>query len=207
MIKYYTLTLFLLWILPSSYAQKEASWAIGFQLGEQFSTLWGESTTDYRPGFIVGLHASHYLTRNIVLRAEVNYERRGVLAPQSLVTDQDFAIEHRFNYLTLPVMIRYSTEGKIRWIGGGGVSVNFLLNERQLLRETFVDLGGDLQNVTTDLLLLGGASYPLNDQIRLSMDVRSILSISEMELPARGTQQRIGRHLAWGIFAGFNYYL
>lgn len=202
------LTLFLLlYLLPFSRAQEIHNWAIGFQFGEQFSSLMGETTTDYRLGFIAGLHASHYLTHHMVLRAEVNFERRGILAPQSLATDQDFAIEHRFDYLTLPVMLRYSSDGKIRWIAGGGVAVNFLMNERQLLRETFVDEGANFNNITTDVLLAAGASYPLNDHLRLSLDLRSILSISEMQLPAKGTQQRIGRHLGWGIIAGFNFYL
>ncbi|MCF8247910.1 MAG: hypothetical protein K9J37_22355 [Saprospiraceae bacterium] len=48
------------------------NWALGLHFGENLSTLRGNAKTDYQPGFMGGLHVSHYLTKNVILRMEAN---------------------------------------------------------------------------------------------------------------------------------------
>lgn len=182
-------------------------WAVGVQFGEHYSSLWGESPQDYALGFMAGVHASHYLTSNLVLRGEVNWERRGSRVPDPIPTDPNFASEFQLDYLTLPVMARYSTEGKWRFSGGGGVSVNFLMRERTLFGSFSLQNSGEFRRVNADLLLCGGAAYHIYPKTTLSLDLRANTGLVDVREQQPGVQRQLGRHILWGLVAGINFYL
>lgn len=182
-------------------------WAVGVQFGEHYSSLWGESPQDYALGFMAGVHASHYLTANLVLRGEVNWERRGSRIPDPIPTDPNFATEFQLDYLSLPVMARYTTEGKWRFSAGGGAAINFLMRERTLIGSFSRNNTDDFRRVNADLLLCGGAAYHIYPKTTLSLDLRANTGLANVQLKRPGVQQQLGRHILWGLVAGINFYL
>jgi hypothetical protein len=182
-------------------------WAVGVQFGEQFSSLWGESPQDYALGFIAGVHASHYLTSHLVLRGEINWERRGSRVPDPIPTDPNFASEFRLDYLTVPMMFRYSVGEKWRWSGGGGVSVNFLMRERTLYGSFSRQRTDDFREVNADVLLCGGTAYAIFPKTTLSLDLRANMGLTDAQQTRPGVQRQLGRHILWGLVAGLNFYL
>jgi hypothetical protein len=182
-------------------------WAVGVQFGEQFSSLWGEAPQDYALGFLAGVHASHYLTSYVVLRGEINWERRGSRVPDPIPTDPNFASEFQLDYLTLPMMVRYSVGEKWRWSGGGGVSVNFLMRERTLYGSFSRRQTDDFREVNADVLLCGGTAYTIFPKTTLSLDLRANMGLADAQESRPGVQRRLGRHILWGLVAGLNFYL
>lgn len=206
--KRYRLFLFL---LPVLFAVKslnaQGNWAVGLHLGENFTSLTGDADSEYRLGFTAGAHASHYLLENLVLRLEVNFERKGadrILPPDPFVAD--VPAEIRLDYLTLPVLLRYSTGRKMKWIVGGGVAVSYLMKETSDLEGGVAVQTDDFRRVDTDLVTCVGMGYPINDKITLGFELRGIFGLVEVERN-KGTARQLGRNVAWGALVGINYYL
>ncbi len=182
-------------------------WSAGIQFGEHVSSLWGESSQDYALGFLAGIHASHYLTPNWVIRAEINFDRRGTRIPPPVITDPDFATEFVLDYLSLPVMFRYATGETWRLHGGLGGSVNLLLREKTLYGSISRNETAEFRKVNADVLATGGVAYAIRDNLTFSLDLRAQSGLSEIRRSRPGVQQPLGRHILWGLLAGLNVYL
>lgn len=185
----------------------QGNWAVGLHIGENFTSLTGDADSEYRLGFTAGAHASHYLLENLVLRLEVNFERKGadrILPPDPFVAD--VPAEIRLDYLTLPVLLRYSTGKKVKWTAGGGIAVSYLMKETIDLEGVVAVQTDDFRRVDTDLVTCAGLGYPINDKITLGFELRGIFGLVEVERN-QGTAMQLGRNVAWGALVGINYYL
>ena len=196
-----------------SFAKSAASqnWAVGLHFGENLSTLRGNAKTDYLPGFMGGLHASHYLTENVVLRLEANFERKGTrlegTAPNPDPGAPNFGDDYRFDYLSLPVMLRYSTSSRVKFVVGGGASVDYLVRQR-------TDYDGDqslnqieqYRRFDSDLVGVVGGAVPFGEKWTFSLEFRGMWGFVNVDKPA-GLATEFGKNLTWGLMAGLNYYL
>ncbi|MCU0346565.1 MAG: PorT family protein [Saprospiraceae bacterium] len=186
------------------------SWAVGLHFGENLSTLRGNAKTDYLPGFMGGLHASHYLTENVVLRLEANFERKGTriegLNPNPDPGTPDFIDDYRLDYLSLPVMLRYSMGKKSKFVVGGGASVDYLIRERTDFGDVTINQIGDFRRFDTDLVGTVGGAIPVGDKWTFSLEMRALWGLIGVSRP-QGLAPELGRNLSWGLMAGVNYYL
>lgn len=186
------------------------SWAIGLHFGENLSTLKGDAKTDYLPGFMGGLHASHYLTENVVLRLEANFERKGTrIEGLDLNPDPgtpDFADDYRFDYLSLPVMLRYSIGENAKFVAGGGASVDYLIRQRTDYGELTTNELGDYRRFDSDLVGTLGGAIPFGDKWTFSLEMRALWGLVSVDKP-KGLATELGKNLSWGLMAGVSYYL
>lgn len=186
------------------------SWAIGMHFGENLSTLRGNAKTDYQPGFMGGLHASHYLTENVVLRLEANFERKGTriegLNPNPDPGAPNFGDDYRFDYLSLPVMLRYSIGNKAKFVVGGGASVDYLIRQRTDFGELSTNELGEYRRFDTDLVGTMGGAVPVGEKWTFSLEMRGLWGLVRVDKPD-GLAPELGRNLSWGLLAGINYYL
>lgn len=189
---------------------KSQSWAIGLHFGENLSTLRGDAESDYLMGFMGGLHASHYLTENVVIRLEANFERKGAKYDNNnLVPDPgmpDFADDYRFDYLSLPVMLRYSMGKKAKFVVGGGASVDYLIRQRTDYGELTTNELGQYRKLDTDLVGTVGGAIPAGEKWTFSLEMRALWGLVGVNKP-KGVAPELGRNLSWGLMAGVNYYL
>lgn len=186
----------------------QGAWAVGIQVGENLTSLTGDGASEYRLGFMAGGHASHYLLEKLVLRLEVNFEQKGA---ENTLPDNPFdpnvTTDIRLNYLTLPVLLRYTTtHNKIKWIFGGGMSVSYLMKELSSTEGLIAVRTNDFNRVSTDLIACTGLGYPINEKLMLGFDLRGIVGLVNVEKP-RGTARQLGKNMAWGMVFGLNYYL
>jgi hypothetical protein len=197
----------LLYLFPT--AASSQSWSVGIQAGENLNTLTGDNQNDFRQGFVGGINVSHYLTRNVVLRLELNVERKGArpdLNGNPDIPDIYAATDYSFDYLTLPVLVRYTTGTKFRFLGGAGFSFNYLLRERTTY-QTFEQIETDqFRRVDSDFIAVLGGGIPLGDRFTITCEARGVFGLRKVDRTA-GTARDLGRHMAWGIMAGLNYYL
>ena len=186
------------------------NWAVGLHFGENLSTLQGNAKTDYLLGFMGGLHVSHYLTENIVLRLEANMERKGTRVeganPNPDPGAPNFGDDYRFDYLSLPVMLRYSTSSKVKFVVGGGASVDFLVRQRTDYDDLSVNEIGQYRRLDTDLVSAIGAVVPFGEKWTFSLEMRGMWGLVKVDKPA-GLATEFGKNLTWGLMAGVNYYL
>lgn len=186
------------------------SWSMGIHFGENLSTLTGPQDYTYRLGFIGGMHVSHYLTENLVMRLEVNFEQKGAKgeqsAPEPFPGDPEFGNDYRLDYLSLPVLLRYSTRGKSKFFAGGGMSVDYLLREKTDFPTGSVFDTPNFRRFDTDLIACVGGALPVSDKLTATLEFRSIWGLLKVDKPG-GVARELGRNLSWGLIAGLNYYL
>ncbi|MCC6724768.1 MAG: PorT family protein [Saprospiraceae bacterium] len=189
---------------------KGQSWAVGLHFGENLSTLRGNAKTDYLPGFMGGLHASHYLTENVVLRLEANFERKGSriegVNPNPDPGTPDFANDYRFDYLSLPVMLRYSVGKNAKFVVGGGASVDYLIRQRTDYGTLTTNELGDYRRFDSDLIGTMGGAIPFGEKWTVSLEMRALWGLIGVNKP-KGVAPELGKNLSWGLMAGVNYYL
>jgi len=204
----YTLFFFLVLLAWGGDTRAQGNWVVGIQFGENLTSLTGDSDLEYRLGFSAGAHASHYLLENLVLRLEVNFERKGaenVFPPDPF--SPDVPAEIRLDYLSLPVMLRYTTPiGKWKFATGGGVGVSYLMEEVSEFAEGNLVQTDDFNRVDADLIATAGVGYPISKQLTLSFEVRSNFGMVDVQR-TEGTARQLGRNVSWGMFVGANYYL
>ncbi len=187
------------------------NWAVGLHFGENLSTLRGNAKTDYQLGFIGGMHVSHYLTKNMVLRLEANFERKGTRLegadPNPDPGAPNFGDDYRFDYLSLPVMLRYSTKSKVKFVVGGGASVDYLVRQRtDYDGDQSLNQIGDYRRFDTDLVGAIAGSVPFGGKWTFSLEFRGMWGLVKVDKPA-GLATEFGKNLTWGLMAGVNYYL
>ena len=186
------------------------NWAVGLHFGENLSTLRGGAKTDYQLGFMAGGHVSHYLTENVVLRLEANLERKGTRLEDSNPNPNpgapNFGDDYRFDYISLPVMLRYSTSSKVKFVVGGGTSVDFLVRQRTDYDDLSVNEIGQYRRLDTDLVGAIGTAVPFGKKWTFSLEMRGMWGLVKVDKPA-GLSTEFGKNLTWGLMAGVSYYL
>ena len=202
--------IFLFCLCCSPVGVSAQNWSVGLHFGENLSTLMGSQDYDYRLGFIGGMHVSHYLTENLVMRLEVNVEQKGAsreqVVPEPFPGEPEFGNDYRLDYLSLPVLLRYSTKGKSKFIAGGGVSVDYLMREKTDYPTGSVFETTNFRRFDTDLIACLGGAIPVSKKITATLEFRSIWGLVKVEKP-EGVARELGRNVSWGLMAGLNYYL
>lgn len=184
-------------------------WSVGLQAGENLSTLTGDNQNDFRLGFVAGVNASHYLSKNIVLRLELNLERKGAkpeLNSNPDIPDVNAVTDYSFDYLSLPLLLRYTAGKKVRWVAGGGPSFNYLLRERVQFQDGGRNDTDQYRRVDVDFIAGLGAGVALGDKFTITLEGRGLFGLRKVNRTS-GTAADLGRHLSWGLMAGLNYYL
>ena len=208
--QYLPLASFLICFFCFATPAKSQNWAVGLHFGENLSTLRGNAKTDYQPGFMGGIHVSHYLNGNVVLRLEANMERKCTrlenLGPPPDPGAPNFGDDYRFDYLSLPVMLRYSTNTKVKFVVGGGASVDYLVRQRTDYGALSTNELGEYRRFDTDLIGTVGGAVPFGERWTFSLEMRAMWGLLKVDKP-KGVAPELGRNLTWGIMASVNYYL
>lgn len=140
----------------------------GVQAGLNYSTFYGynlpsgiSSVFSEKPTFayLGGLNFEYQIKEKLSLKLELNYERKGQKADTYIeITDTDgftkdynFTLKKNYDYLILPIMIKYSFSDKNSYYFNGGPFVGYLIKSN--LTNDLVDIEG-LENdpeTTTNL--------------------------------------------------------
>ncbi len=115
----------------------------GYDIPDQFDPLYSES-----PAFALlgGLNFEYQIKGKLSLKLELNYERKSQKADNYIeITDIDgftkgynFTSKKNYDYLVLPIMLKYNFTNKNSFYVNGGPFVGFLLKS---------NLTNDLQNI------------------------------------------------------------
>ena len=117
------------------------SFLLGLSAQTNIGLRVGGSFTDYRfelindgytitPGLVVAAFASVPINEKVALQPEMQFVQRGF--PDFSTDSNGFSVGegiHRSNYLELPILIRYTGSGVLKFTLVTGASLGFLLSE------------------------------------------------------------------------------
>jgi hypothetical protein len=184
---------------------------LGFHIGPGFSILYNQQPrlnprTPNKPvsnAFAAGLTYQYNFTRMISLHAEANYERKGdILYNSSHLTTTDagtmwthsYAYD-RINYITLPVMARFTFGKVIRFFTDAGLYAGFRFSSYRITNNDMVinsgdvttssnkivsDITGSTRTVDGGLVTGLGIGFPLGRSLAFSFEVRNNLGFAKL---------------------------
>lgn len=123
------------------------------------------------------------------IRTGMGFERKGNQAIVEFTTATgepagQGKIKHNFDYLTVPILIRFNTKQKIKFYFVAGPYIGFLVNRTNIVREETIDVKEDFSTIDLGLHLGLGLLIPLSEKLELDVGLREELGlINTSELP------------------------
>ncbi|MCA6364433.1 MAG: PorT family protein [Bacteroidetes bacterium] len=194
---------------------------IGVQGGVSRASLYGNSSIygghKARMGYAGGLFAQYNFTPHIALRSGVSFERKGSTLELTMmdITGAEigtFRGKETFDYLTVPLLFRFSFGKKIQYFVNAGPYVGFLLKQTeyieafQILPETTNDLTANFKKNEFGASLGAGVNYALNDSYVFSVEVRNNLGLNNLSALPLINMGTIKTN-ALGLLVGLHYRL
>lgn len=177
----YKLLFTVLGLIFSMNLSAQNDFRIGLHAGLNYPDIRGHELARYnnfKIGYLVGVSLEQPLTENLSLKANVNYERK-VRKLQLTYYDryaeesgtEDFS--HVYEYVNLPVLIKYKFGGT-GFFANGGPFLNYLLNDKIKPEYPIDDSNALTEQKKIDFgLSVGiGTSISLNGKNDLSIEIR-----------------------------------
>ncbi len=193
------IALFIIGMLLTSiiYAQNEIR--IGVNTGGTYSKFYGNNlieNADAKIDFLIGVSFEYYIKENLSLKTNLNYERKSFTNKSFGVEEFDFSINEvkittSFNYLTLPILIKYELGNSKQFFVDGGVFIGYLLNNKSKANGFPESDSTSLNKKLDGGLSFGiGKKFNLNDKSNLNIEIREnlgLINISDVEVFDNGT--------------------
>jgi hypothetical protein len=161
----------------------EASPSFTFLKGSDFIEKFYNGTL----GYSGGISFQYNFGKRVALRTNIAYERKGG-ANYGGFTDNygatigNSSLNYIFDYLTLPVLVRFSFGNKVKYFINGGPYLGYLLSQ------TFVIKGDNFKTVNIDntsnynsldagISLGTGLQYPIHEKLYFSSEIRGNLGL------------------------------
>lgn len=117
----------------------------GYNLPPEISSVFPEKSTF---AYLGGLHLEYQLKEKLSLKLELNYEKKGqkadtyieILDTDGFGEEYNFTVKKNYDYLILPMMVKYNFSNKNSFYFNGGPFVGYLLKSN--LTNDLVDIDG-----------------------------------------------------------------
>ncbi len=185
------LVLFALSTVVFAVFAQDSKFIIGVEAAVIRTSRWGEDDSDaYNPlySFSPGLNLEYLLTPKFSIKTSLLYERKGFTGETIYFTigmpttgTRDFT--ETLDYLTLPVLLSYSTKGTVRFYINGGAYFGLLLSNNTILGaheeypEKIIDTSDDTKNIDFGLSFGCGLAIPVGNHIALDFGLRDNLGL------------------------------
>lgn len=197
------LSVLLLTFLTTAHGQTQRL-SIGIEGGPSLISLRGNSAVNsYGSGFsfAAGVAVQYNISTHFSLRTNVHFERKGTNT-KVLFTDvngatiRDGRIHLNFDYITLPLLARYSVGERIRFMANAGPFVGYLLNQTGSFRGVGNDPSieyfrlQDFNRIDFGIALGVGTAIPIGSHILFSVELRDnlgLMNISKVPVIGNGS--------------------
>ena len=151
-----------------------------------------------RLGFSGGVFAQYNFPRHFALRTGCYFERKGSAFELTFTDINGTPIatingKENFDYLTVPLLFRYSFGEKINCFVNAGPYIGFLLKQTeyteafQNVPESTIDRTANFVDTETGVSFGAGVNYPVNEKYMFSFEVRNNLGLTNVSaLPILG---------------------
>jgi hypothetical protein len=129
---------------------------------------------------MAGMFIQYKLSKHFALRIDPGFEQKGynytsTYIDQNGVVLGDFKTKYRFNYITVPVLLRASIGNKVKYFINTGPYIGFLLSERYKSNydNKIYNFTKSYQTVDIGITAGIGLSVPLQERISFSVELRN----------------------------------
>ena len=139
--------------------------------------------------YLLGLSSSFYLKKKIYLDIEVNYERKmvSVYVPEIIINSVSFGGNFRvydiYEFLTLPIMLRYEIGNINSFYVKGGLFLGYFLTAKERINKG--KLSQDLSKYFTGydfgLSIGAGKTFSLGNSNKLILELRNNLGLTNID--------------------------
>jgi opacity protein-like surface antigen len=173
--------------------------SIGIEMNPIMSTLRGKSTIgsyDSRFEISPAISLNYCMTSQFLLETGFAFARKGAKT-ELIFTDftgtpiGNVKVKMNFDYLCLPLLVSFSTNGRMKFYASGGGYFGYLISQKnkyelpQDLSEPTDDTAESIKKIDIGLSLGVGLNYPIGDRIALRLglnDNLGLLNISKLIL-------------------------
>ncbi|WP_139363518.1 porin family protein [Flavobacterium sp. LM5] len=164
---------------------------LGYDVPKEFSPLYSESPAF---AFLGGINFEYQIKENLSLKFELNYERKSQKAENNIeirdingfIESYNFTSKKNYDYLVLPIMIKYSFSNNNSFYVNGGPFIGFLLKSFGTNDLENIDgLNNDsvdttnLNNKTDFGLSVGlGKTIEINEKNSIFIEIRENLGLT-----------------------------
>ena len=127
--------LFLLLSVPAgSLFAQNGSWKAGIEGGPGLSLIYGDNSiygqSKMSLSGVAGIYGEYGFARNFSAKAALHYERVSTQTDNySALLPRGGMLQYNLDYLSLPVLVKWSFGGRIRFFVNAGPCISMLLNE------------------------------------------------------------------------------
>jgi hypothetical protein len=135
---------------------------------------------DYRPGFNIGGTINYHFSDNVTAQFEVIYSQKGKKI-KTYFNDQDHNLSTKCNYLSIPLIVRGSTqvnENRTRVYGETGAYYGYLINNDNF-SNSLSGNGKKFFNNDYGIVFGGGIIKPINN-LNLVIGFRYEMGLAKM---------------------------
>ncbi len=181
-------TLILLGLIFSIKLSAQDDFKIGINAGINYPDVRGYDSAKYnnfKVGYLIGVSFDYYLTDNLSLKANINYDRKTQKyrltyfnSSAQEIGNEDF-IQVR-EYINLPILLKYEF-GNSRFFANGGPFFNYLFNEKDIEPdyplEEEEDWGTERKKFDFGISFGIGTTIPINDKNDITLEIRDDLGL------------------------------
>ncbi len=185
---------------------------VGLEIGPSLRSLRGNDflkNNEISFGFSGGLTFQYNFTKLLSLRTNISFERKG-LTKKIQATDEfgkpigETTIQSNFDYLTIPLLARFTFGKKIHFFVNAGPFMGYLLKQKEVVEafEDYTDNTDDFKRLDFGITTGLGMSFPIQDKLLLTIEIRNNLGMvntSHISIVNDGSIKTISTNLLFGI--------
>jgi len=172
---------------------------IGIEGGASYTNLRGNSIAEKSESLfshLIGVYGEFPISEQVFLKGGLNYERKGSKIDSRIddyngIPLESYTINNSYNYLTLPILIKYQFNGQVKFFINGGPYVGYLLNSKSKTKSTNdYDTSYLYKKIDFGLVAGVGMLIPFNDNFQFSLEIRDnlgVINISKVDVVGSGT--------------------
>lgn len=188
--KYYILLV----CITLSYSASSQNIKVGIEGGPSLTSLRGNNIVEQSESlisYIIGTYVEYPISKNVFLKGGINFERKGSKNDSKIDAFNESTINNYFNYLTVPLSVKYQFEGQIKFFINVGTYIGYLLNSESVVKfKDSYDTTYLNKNFDFGVIVGTGLLIPLNDVLEFSLEFRDnfgLINISEVGVIDNGT--------------------
>ena len=179
-------------ILVCSSALGQNQPVFGVNIGGTFANIRGNvaaNKNEYKPNFLVGASIELPLNERFSLIGNINYERKSFGQTRNVINFDDFDpivgsknidVNLRFEYLTIPVNIKYYVGTQKRFFVNGGPFAGILLNSTSIIDGKEFSEDKFFKSLDFGLNLGIGTLIKITEKHNLNLELRHNLGLSNV---------------------------
>ncbi|MBW6478447.1 MAG: PorT family protein [Bacteroidales bacterium] len=178
-------------LISSMIYSQESRIVVGFQAAPAITSIRGNTLIDrYDSRFVIspGITFDYKITSNISFNSGLAFERKGAKTHMPfinmdpwMVSCQD--VKLNFDYLTLPLMAAYNTNGKVNFYIGGGTFLGYLISQKTVFGaigdtpEQIQDHTHTMKKLDLGLSLISGINLPVAHKLIFDLGLRNFMGL------------------------------